>query len=139
MMKVNDVFISQFINCLKENHVEWHAMTIYQDGKQVWNVANKPYQVDALHPLYSVTKSFTSLAFGFLQEDKHIDLDSTWISYFPEYQSIASETFSTVTLRQLLTMTLGHDSEAEVGNHDDWITILLRNHLHIHLGTHFLL
>ena len=58
--------IDQFLHLLRQNGIETHAITIYQQDKCLLNRAFFPYEVTALHPLYSVSKSFLSAAVGYL-------------------------------------------------------------------------
>lgn len=129
--------LSRFLYHLKENQVETHAICIYHDGKQILNQAYAPFDTNVLHPLYSVTKSFTSLAFGFLQQEQHLDVNTTWISYFPEYESYATKEFKTVTLKSLLTMTLGQDSETILYPNTDWIPSIISKPIVYQPGSKF--
>lgn len=113
--------ISQFLQLLKINGVETHAITIYQNDVCLLNRAYAPYEVTALHPLYSVSKSFLSAAVGFLVDEGKIDINKTWLSYCPTYaDKIVDSRFNKVTVRNLLTMTLGQDNEAVMHGTDDW-------------------
>ena len=69
-----------------------------------------------------VTKSFTSVAVGMLVNEGRLSLADRWISNFPEYEGeIADERFRNVTVRNLLTMTMGQESDLSyIGAGDDW-------------------
>ena len=47
-------------------------------------------------------------------------MDDIWLDYFPEYAKDASEAFHHITLRQILTMSIGQDAEPIVREGDDW-------------------
>lgn len=65
----------------------------------------KPFHKDFLHRMYSVTKSFVSLAIGFLEQDGLLDLDDKLIDHFPEEAKAAKDPhWQELTLRQMLTM-----------------------------------
>ena len=113
--------IDQFLHLLRRNGIETHAITIYQQDKCLLNRAFAPYEVTALHPLYSVSKSFLSTAVGYLVADGRVDLNTPWLTYCPEYADKAVDSrFKDVTVRHLLTMNLGQDNEAVVHGSDDW-------------------
>ena len=137
MIEFTEAVFQRFLSNLKESGVETHAITVYQHGKKKYNKAFSPYSIHVVHPVYSVTKSFTSVAFGYLWKEKNISLDTPWISFFPEYEQYADPTFSKVTLRHLLTMTMGHDSEAMVKGDDDWILNNVQKKFAYPPGTHF--
>lgn len=114
--------IDQFLTLLRDTGVEVHAITIYQNGKLLLDKAYTPFETTALHPLYSVSKSFLSIAVGYLVEEGQVKLDKPWLSYCPEYtEKIADPRFIDVTVRNLLTMSLGQDSEAAIHGDDDWV------------------
>ena len=92
--------------------VEVRSVVVRQDGEVVFEHAAAPFSLEHVHPLYSVTKSFTSVAVGMLVNEGRLSLADRWISYFPEYEGeIADERFRNVTVRNLLTMTMGQASE----------------------------
>ena len=137
MIEFTEAVFQRLLSNLKESGVETHAITVYQHGKKKYNKAFSPYSIDAVHPVYSVTKSFTSIAFGYLWKEKKISLDTPWISFFPEYEQLADPIFLKVTLRNLLSMTMGHDSEAMVKGNDDWILNNVQKKFAYLPGTHF--
>ena len=102
--------------------VEVRSVVVRQDGKVVFEHAAAPFALEHVHPLYSVTKSFTSVAVGMLVNERRLSLADRWISYFPEYEGeIADERFRNVTVRNLLTMTMGQESDLSyIGAEDDW-------------------
>lgn len=59
-------------------------------------------------PLYSATKTITSLAVGFAQAEGLLQLDDRVLQYFPEYEDEAEAGNEQISIRQLLTMSSGH-------------------------------
>ncbi|MEH0974341.1 serine hydrolase [Micromonospora sp. CPCC 205546] len=57
--------------------------------------------------LYSVAKTFTSVAVGLAEAEGRLSLDDRLLDHLPELRPIAADGFEAVTLRQLLTMTSG--------------------------------
>ena len=102
--------------------MEVRSVVVRQDGEVVFEHAAAPFALEHVHPLYSVTKSFTSVAIGMLVNEGRLSLADRWISYFPEYEGeIADERFRNVTVRNLLTMTMGQESDLSyIGVGDDW-------------------
>lgn len=71
----------------------------------------KPYSPDIPHMLFSLSKSFTSVAVGMLQAEGKIDIHAPLISYFPEQESaITDPRLREITLKNLLTMASGHNT-----------------------------
>lgn len=137
MIEFNEQLIRKFLNNMVEHHVECHSFTIIQNGKTICSNSYYPFQNDCLHPVFSVSKSFTSIAAGILSEEGKIDLKQNWLSYFPEYRNIAADGFSNVTIRDLLTMQMGQDEEPYLNSQDDWIANIVSKPLVYQPGTHF--
>ena len=130
--------IDQFLHLLRQNGIETHAITIYQQDKCLLNRAFFPYEVTALHPLYSVSKSFLSAAVGYLVVDGRVDLNTPWLTYCPEYaDKVVDSRFKDVTVRHLLTMNLGQDNEAVMHGSDDWAENTVAKRMTYQPGTKF--
>ncbi len=70
----------------------------------------KPYAPELPHGLFSLSKSFVSVAVGIARAEKYLSLDDKLISFFPEYEGdVKDPKMKEVTLRHLLTMTSGHE------------------------------
>ncbi len=59
-------------------------------------------------PLYSATKSMTSLAFGIAEAEGLLDKSERILDFFPEYAEIAKPGSEKIALEHLLTMSSGH-------------------------------
>ena len=71
----------------------------------------KPFAPELNHILFSLSKSFTSLAVGYAQTEGKLSVKDKLLTYFPEYNDcIADERMRKVTLEDLLTMRSGHET-----------------------------
>jgi CubicO group peptidase (beta-lactamase class C family) len=61
--------------------------------------------------LYSVAKTFTSVALGLAEAEGRLTLDDRLLEHFPELRASAAEGGEDITLRQLVTMTSGTSHE----------------------------
>jgi CubicO group peptidase (beta-lactamase class C family) len=69
-----------------------------------------PYSAENPHWLYSLTKSFTSTAEGLAIAEGKLHLDDQVIKFFPdEAPALPSKNLLQMRVRDLLTMTAGHD------------------------------
>ena len=75
-------------------------MVIIRNGYMVFKGAN----IDKVHGVWSLTKSFTSTVLGILIDDDRAALDTL----AKEYVSSMAATYPTVTLRHFTTMTSGY-------------------------------
>ena len=86
------------------------AFMVWKKGNVVAKGYRRPFRAGDMHQLFSVTKSFTSVAVGILMDEGRLSLDDRIVTFFPEYLPFgASENMSLVTIRNLLTMTAGFD------------------------------
>ena len=64
--------IKQLIENLENNRIPLHSIMVARHGKLVAEGYCAPYKYDTLHRMFSVTKSFTSLAIGLLEQEGKI-------------------------------------------------------------------
>ncbi len=97
--------ISRVIKRLERDHVPMHSLLIARHGKMVFEGYYAPYTRETLHRMFSVTKSFVSLAIGCLEKEGRISLDDPICRYFPEY--VPNEVhpwIAAMTIRHMLEM-----------------------------------
>ncbi|MCH3948182.1 MAG: beta-lactamase family protein [Olsenella sp.] len=137
-MKFNEKTGECLLALLRKREVEVRSLVVRQDGDVVFSHATAPFPLDHVHPLYSVTKSFTSCAVGMLVEQGAVDINAPWVSYLPEYGAKALDSrFCEVSVRDLLTMQLGQDAEPQLQGDDDWALGVAGKPLANDLGTAF--
>jgi Beta-lactamase class C and other penicillin binding proteins len=108
---ISPVYITNFINELEEKHVPMHSLLIARYNKLILEAYWQPFHKDMLHRMFSITKSFTSIAIGILIDDNMISLDDPIVKYFPEYIPENPHEFLTkMTIRHMLTMQTCHAS-----------------------------
>jgi CubicO group peptidase (beta-lactamase class C family) len=120
-VKFNEEHGRAYLAKLRSLGIETRSIVVMQKGSLAFSHTAKPFSLEFVHPLYSVTKSFTSVAVGMLKKEGKLGLDEPWIAWFPEYKgAVVDHLFLEVSIRHLLTMTLGQDREPYVHNDDDW-------------------
>jgi len=94
-----------------------HSLLVVRDGRLVLEEYFHGYGPDDLHRLASVTKSVASLLVGLALDQGRIrDLDVPVFSFFPQHDDLRTAAWERVTLRHLLTMSMGLDwSDEEAG------------------------
>ena len=85
-----------------------------------------PVKKDDLHRMFSVTKSFVSIAIGLLQEEGRLSLDDSIVKFFPEYVPNTSEAHPwllATTIRDMLSMRSCHASTTydKFSSKTDWV------------------
>ncbi|MBR6939340.1 MAG: serine hydrolase [Clostridia bacterium] len=98
--------ILKFINTLESNRLSTHSVIIARGNSIVFEKYWKPFHRDYLHRQYSVSKSITALAVGFLVQEGLINLDDPIEKYFPDKISEKTHPYlRKQTIRNMLTMT----------------------------------
>ncbi len=97
--------IMELIQSYEKAGLNMHDIIIARHGKICFETYWKPFHADFSHRLYSVTKSFVSIAVGFLIQDGLADIDDKITKYFPEEAKLIQvEEMKEQTIRHMLMM-----------------------------------
>ena len=89
-----------------------HGMAAARDGRTIAKAVVTPYRLDRPHALFSLTKSFTSLAIGFCVQEGLLSPDDKAVSFFTNRLPCRlSKKMEIITVRHLLMMATGHTKE----------------------------
>lgn len=96
-----------------------HSLVIIDDGRVLFEDYRFPYTKEDVHQLYSASKSLLSVAVGFAVQDKLLQLDSLLTEFFDSL----SEDLKIVSVRHLLTMSLGKaiNTDCDFLDEPDWL------------------
>ncbi|MBD5494822.1 MAG: beta-lactamase family protein [Lachnospiraceae bacterium] len=115
--------IINFINRMSHRKVPMHSLLLMRHDKLVFEGYYAPYTADTLHRMFSISKSFTSIAIGLLAEEGKISLNDTIVKYFPE--KLPSEVhpwIASMTIMDMLMMRSCHAATTYKLNMDlDWV------------------
>jgi hypothetical protein len=105
--------IRNFLKAIKESGLEWHSFMLLRHGNVVAEGWWKPFAAENKHTLYSLSKSFTSSAIGFLVNESKISVEDQVIKFFPdETPTSPSENLKAMKIKHLLTMNTGHHADS---------------------------
>ncbi len=132
--------IRNFLKATKESGLEWHSFMLIRHGNVVSEGWWKPFEANNKHTLYSLSKSFTSSAIGFLVAEGKITVEDQVIKFFPDdLPSTVSDNLKALKIKHLLTMNVGHEKEANLrGSTDAWTKTFLAQEVVYEPSTHFL-
>ena len=80
---ISSANIRKFVEVLEENELQTHNILLLRHGKLIFEQYWAPFHREHKHRMYSVTKSFVSLAIGFLEQEGRLSLDDPISTYFP--------------------------------------------------------
>lgn len=108
---VNIIGIRSYLEAVAENEQELHSLMVLRHGKVVFEEWFGENAADINHVMHSVSKAFTSMAIGFAVQEGLIAVDNKVVSFFPDdLPEELSPGLQDLEIRDLLTMTVGHDS-----------------------------
>jgi CubicO group peptidase (beta-lactamase class C family) len=105
--------IAALLDRLEAQSVELHSLMVVRHGHVVAEGWWAPYSAERPHLLYSLTKSFTSVAVGLVIADGLLSLDDRVVDVLPEHvPADISEQGRRITVHHLLSMTAGHGTDS---------------------------
>jgi CubicO group peptidase (beta-lactamase class C family) len=115
-----------------------HSFMIVRHGKVIGEGWWKPEAADKPHVLHSLSKSFNSTAVGLAIADGKLSLDDPVLKFFPaDAPDDPSENLKAMKVRDLLTMTCGHDTEPKPVGGAPSVKQFLAHPVAREPGTHF--
>lgn len=93
-----------------------HSVMVLRHGHVIAEGWWAPYDAQHNHILYSLSKSFTSTAVGLAVGDGKLSIDDEVLKFFPEEAPTnVSNNLKAMRVRDLLTMSTGHQDEPPTG------------------------
>ncbi|MDE5932174.1 MAG: beta-lactamase family protein, partial [Lachnospiraceae bacterium] len=97
-----------FIKDIQNNQWNVHGVEIYEDGRLTHQYGDT---ADTRFPIYSATKTITSIAAGMAWDQGKIDLEQPLLTYLPpeiisQMPEEQNAVFREITIRRLLTMSV---------------------------------
>jgi CubicO group peptidase (beta-lactamase class C family) len=135
---VSSKAIAEYLEAADKRVNTMHSVMVVRHGKVIAEAWWKPEAADKPHVLASLSKSFTSTAVGLAIEEGKLSLDDPVLKFFPQdAPADPSDNLKALTVRDLLTMTGGHDTEPKSGPGGPSVKTFLA-HPFVHKpGTHF--
>jgi CubicO group peptidase (beta-lactamase class C family) len=115
-----------------------HSFMLVRHGHVIAEAWWKPEAPDKPHVLHSLSKSFNSTAVGLAIADGKLSLDDPVLKFFPaDAPAEVSDNLKAMKVRDLLTMTCGHDTEPKAAGGAPSVKQFLAHPVPHKPGTHF--
>ena len=115
-----------------------HSFMLLRHGHVIAEGWWRPESADKPHVLHSLTKSFNATAVGLAIADGKLSLDDPVLKFFPaDAPADPSDNLKALTVRDLLTMSGGHDTEPKTGAGGPTVKQFLAHPFVFKPGTHF--
>ncbi len=114
--------VEAFLDRLEKMNVGIHGFCLCADDKIFAEGYWKPFHSTYPHRMYSIGKSFTSMAIGLLLEEGRITLSDKICDYFSAYLPKKVHPYiAMMTIKHLLTMTTAHTSTTYKQYQGNWV------------------
>jgi CubicO group peptidase (beta-lactamase class C family) len=131
--------ILSFVEAADKNIDALHSFMLLRHGHVVAEGWWAPYDAQAPHSLYSLSKSFTTTAVGLAISDGKLRLDDELLKYFPEdAPSAPNANLKAMRVADLLRMSTGQQTEPGRRADQPWTKTFLAHPVPFKPGTHFL-
>lgn len=117
-------WIMNCLNRLEDCCLPMHSFLLMKDDAIIAETYYSPYTADTLHRMFSITKSFVSIAVGLLADDGQLNLDDKIISHFPEKLNGTEKSpyLHEMTIRDMLMMSSCHSKTTyKAPGCTDWV------------------
>ncbi|MBR6698556.1 MAG: serine hydrolase [Bacteroidaceae bacterium] len=123
---ISSARIQEFMDTLmRDRRTEIHSCIVMRHGHVVAEMYPQPWRKDYRHTMYSVSKTFTSVAVGMCIQDSLIALSDT-IGKFISMPASATRNVRAITVRDLLTMQSGIPVDTKMRIHEtEWLRAYL--------------
>ncbi|MGI6400644.1 MAG: serine hydrolase [Thermoguttaceae bacterium] len=109
---VSSVDLVETLKAFDEKITRVDSVMILRDGKVICEAWRSPASPTEPHPVYSLSKSVAATAIGFAVDEGKMTLDQKIVDIFPEdVPENVDENLTKATIRDLLMMACGHESE----------------------------
>jgi CubicO group peptidase (beta-lactamase class C family) len=136
---VSSAKIREFVETANGHIDTLHSFTLVRHGYVVAEGWWKPEASDKPHVMHSLSKSFTSTAVGLAVAEGKLSIDDPVVKFFPEdTPPDASVKLQAMRVRDLLTMSTGHETEPKFTPDTPWVKTFLAHPVPHKPGAHFL-
>lgn len=135
---VSSVGIREFVEAADQRVNTMHSFMLVRHGHVVAEGWWKPEAAEKQHVLWSLSKSFTSTAVGLAVAEGKLSVDDLVLKFFPdEAPEKPADKLKLMRVRDLLTMSTGHDVEAKFTTSAPWVQTFLAHPVPHKPGAHF--
>ena len=136
---VSSAGVREFIEAVNAQVDTMHSFMLVRHGQVIAEAWWKPESADKPHVLYSLSKSFTSTAVGLAVAEGKLGIDDPVLKFFPDdAPAQPSDKLKAMRVRDLLTMSTGHQSEPKLTAEATWVKSFLAHPVEHKPGSHFL-
>jgi CubicO group peptidase (beta-lactamase class C family)/pimeloyl-ACP methyl ester carboxylesterase len=124
---ISSIAIRDFVQAADDQVKSMHSFMLVRHGKVVAEGWWAPHAAERPHVLWSLSKSFTSTAVGLAVAEGKLSIDDRVLKFFrDDVPENPSENLRAMRVRDLLTMSAGHEQEPWWSGDEVWTERFLR-------------
>ena len=136
---ISSAAIRTFVEAANQNVDTMHSFMLVRHGYVVAEAWWKPQTAEMPHIMNSLSKSFTSTAVGLAVAEGKLSVDDPVLKFFPEEAPAQpTKNLQSMRVRDLLTMSTGHQTEPKFVVDAPWVQTFLSHPVDHKPGTHFM-
>ncbi len=106
---LNKGLLVDMFNKIDDESINIHSMLLLKEGSRVFRASAYDFDEDTKDNVYSVSKSFTSIAIGILCDLKLLNLEDYILFFFSEEVEEYLPGYEKIQIKHLLTMSIGQE------------------------------
>ena len=135
---VSSAGIRAFIEAADKQTDTMHSFILVRHGHVIAEGWWKPESAEKPHVMHSLSKSFASTAVGLAVAEGKLSIDDPVLKFFPEdAPTDPSAKLKMMRVRDLLTMSTGHQTEPRFTPDTPWVKTFLAHPVEHKPGAHF--
>ena len=136
---VSSAAIRAFVETADKDVTTMHSFMLVRHGHVVAEGWWKPQSAETPHVMFSLSKSFMSTGVGLAVAEGRLSVDDPVLKFFPDSAPAKpSENLKAMRVRDLLSMSTGHDTVPKFKKDVPWVQTFLAHPVPHKPGTHFL-
>ena len=108
---INKGLLADMFDEIDKEKINIHSMILLKDGSRVFRASAHDFTEDTPENVYSVSKSFTSVAIGMLQDMKLVNIEDNVLFYFAKEVDNYLPEYENLKVKHLLTMSSGQERD----------------------------
>ena len=139
-MGVEEALLQRIVARWQAEDIQLHSFMLARHGHVIARGQFGPWRWDERHQLFSLSKTFTATAIGFLVAEGKLSVEDRVLDHFAErLPSKPCAHMREMTVRHLLTMNTGHDSQVDevFSAEGSWVERFLRSYVPQEPGSAF--
>ncbi len=104
-------YLADMFDYIEKEKFNIHSMLLIKDGTKVFDAYASGFEPFYNEEIYSVSKSFTSIAIGICQDKGYLKVNDKVLPIFKDELSEYLPGYDALTIKHLLTMSTGQDKD----------------------------